>query len=277
MTSRERSVLVDHLKTATHQNKRQKLVDAGELSALPPKITADKSKCLDSDYLEFFGNFFLCSRESKMSKLFEIRIVMAKGNFPASSWPNLMSMSNRIGADIDCAGFKSPRKCYELLSIASDVQLEDDKQKIKQSSNGIQRSKSCLEPKFSTLRKFKKFSVLDSKYRIFFRWHVVTSIPNSTNSCTFNQVSSSSVFLVQMLCIRNPDGTTLFGDLVELKPDLNADLSQPISLENSKTLLKTCDNLLEKFAIPWSKVSMMLADGGKAGQLCIQMVSKIGK
>ena len=53
VNSRERSVLIDHLKTKTHQNKRQKLVDAGELSALPPRMSDEKSKYLDSDYLEF--------------------------------------------------------------------------------------------------------------------------------------------------------------------------------------------------------------------------------
>ena len=71
---------------------------------------------------------------------------------------------------------------------------------------------------------------------------------------------------------RRSDRHAVFGDLVELKPDLNADLTQPISLENYKTLLRTCDSVLKKMGVDWSNVSMMLADGGKAGQLCIQVV-----
>ena len=145
--------------------------------------------------------FFLCSRESKMSKLFEIRVVMAKKNFSASAWPDLILMSNRIGAEIDCCGFRCPAKCYELLQIACGVQL-DDKLKVKQSSNGIPSQKSCLLSRsYRFFRKFKDFSVLDSRHWLVVRRNFITIIPNSTDMCTFNKVGGSIVFLALMFAL----------------------------------------------------------------------------
>ena len=65
----------------------------------------------------------------------------------------------------------------------------------------------------------------------------------------------------------------MFGDVVELKPDENIDLNELISLENNQTLLKVFDDTLGKFGLSWNQVSLMTADGGGAGQLCIKVVS----